>query len=166
MSNTSLGKKFEAKFKKDWEECFPNELVYRLPDQMSGYGASNNPCDFFAFADGNLFMTECKETKEASIPWTSIRQRDKLIEYYHKGYKNVFQGVIIWFSEKDTVIYVSAQEMEKMVEDGEKSIGLRMLKSDYKKSYNIIVIPSEKVRTFMKSNYKYLVKTILENRGE
>ena len=40
---------------------------------------------------------------------------------------NVHPGVVVWFSEKDTVIWVGIKAMEKMVNDGEKSIGLRML---------------------------------------
>jgi hypothetical protein len=50
--------------------------------------------------------------------------------------------------------------MEKMVNDGEKSIGLRMIddKKPYKKSYNIITIPSVKLRTFLESDYKYLIE--------
>lgn len=45
--------------------------------------------------------------------------------------------------------------MEKMVLNGEKSIGIRMLED---KLYNIIVIPSEKKRTFMASDYSILLE--------
>lgn len=127
---------------------------------MSGF-SNTNPCDFFAFANGKLFMIECKEHKGKSIPWTAIRQRDVLINYYHKNYNNTYQGAVIWFSECDKVIYVSAEEMEKMVADGEKSVGLRMLEKDYKISYNIIEIPSVKLRQFMESDYNYLYNIIV-----
>jgi hypothetical protein len=52
--------------------------------------------------------------------------------------------------------------MEKMVNDGEKSIGLRMIdeKKPYKKQYNIITIPSKKLRTFMESDYNYLAEKL------
>ncbi len=43
--------------------------------------------------------------------------------------------------------------MEKMVKDGEKSIGLRMLN---KSLYNIIVIESVKKRVFLDSDYTVL----------
>jgi hypothetical protein len=58
--------------------------------------------------------------------------------------------------------------MEKMVKDGEKSIGLRMIdaKKSYKKMYNILEIPSKKLRTFMESDYNYLVNKIKEENND
>ena len=105
-------------------------------------------------------MVECKATKGSSLNFSKIPQYDRLLDY--KGLYKTYPGVVVWFYEKDTVIWVSIEEMEKMVLDGEKSIGLRMLKKDYKKSYNIITVPSEKLRKFMESDYKYLVSTLLE----
>ena len=69
---------------------------------------------------------------------------------------------MVWFYEKDIIIWVSIEEMEKMALDGEKSIGLRMIdnKKPYKKMYNIIKIPSKKLRTFMESDYNFLVKQL------
>ena len=57
------------------------------------------------------------------------------------------------------------EEMENMVTDGEKSIGLRMIdsKKPYKKSYNIITVPAEKLRTFMEADLKYLVNELNKN---
>ena len=160
IANTEVGKKFEERFKKDWKRCFPNTLIYRLPDQQSGYGGggSTNPCDFLCFTGNEVLMVECKATKGASINFSKIRQYDKMLGY--KGLEKTFPGVVIWLYEKDVVLWVSIEEMEKMVNDGEKSIGLRMIddKKPYKKSYNIIVIPSIKLRTFLESDYNYLVE--------
>ena len=155
-----FGKKFETRFAQDWKRCFPGTLIYRLPDQQSGYagGGSSNPCDFFCFTGNELFMVECKAHKSGSIPFSAIRQYEKMLDY--KGLKNIFTGVVVWFYEKDTVIWVSIEEMEKMVSDGEKSIGLRMLDEKYKKKYRIINIPSIKLRTFMETDYNYLVEAL------
>ena len=103
---------------------------------------------------------ECKAHKGLSIPFVDIPQYTRLLNY--KNLKKVFPGVVVWFYEKDIVIWVSIEEMEKMVLDGEKSIGLRMIdsKKPYKKAYNIITIPSIKLRTFMESDYNYLVKQL------
>ena len=162
IANTDIGKKLENRFKQDWLRCFPNTLIYRLPDQQSGYagGGSANPCDFLCFTGNEVLMVECKAHKSASIPFSAIRQYDKMLGY--KGLEKVFPGVVVWFYEKDTVIWVSIEEMEKMVNDGEKSIGLRMIdeKKPYKKQYNIITIPSKKLRTFMESDYNYLVENL------
>lgn len=162
MASQDIGKKFEARFAQDYKRCFPGTLIYRLPDQQSGYagGGSSNPCDFLCFTGYELLMVECKAHKGLSIPFTAIRQYEKMLDY--KGLKKIFPGVVVWFYEKDLVIWVSIEEMEKMVNDGEKSIGLRMIddKKPYKKSYNIITIPSTKLRTFMESDYKYLVEAL------
>lgn len=157
-----FGKKFEDRFRIDYKRCFPNTLIYRLPDQQSGYasGGSSNPCDFFCYPGDCVLMVECKAHKGQSLPFTAIRQYEKLLEY--RGLNKVFPGVVVWFYEKDIVIWVSIEEMEKMVLDGEKSIGLRMIddKKPYKKSYNIVTLPSKKLRTFMETDYNYLVEVL------
>ena len=162
-----FGKKFESRVAFDFKRCFPNTLIYRLPDQQSGYagGGGSNPCDFFCFTGNELLMVECKAHSGQSIPFSAIRQYDKMRDY--KGLKNVFPGVVVWFYEKDVVIWVSIEEMEKMVSDGEKSIGLRMINEEkpYKKSYNIITLPSKKLRTFLETDYNYLVNKLTESAG-
>ncbi len=119
---------------------------------MNGYKeTSGNPCDFLCFPGEKLFMVECKEHKGASIPFTAIPQYERLLEF--KGLPRVFPGVMLWLSEKDLVMWISIVEMEKMVKDGKKSIGIKMLDE---KSYNIVVIPSEKKRVYMDSDYSIL----------
>lgn len=165
MANTDIGKKFEERFRTDYKRCFPNTLVYRLPDQQSGYagGGSTNPCDFLCYPETCVLMVECKAHKGASIPFSAIRQYEKMLDF--KGLYKIYPGVVVWFYEKDVVIWVSIEEMEKMVNDGEKSIGLRMIddKKPYKKQYNIITIPSKKLRTFMETDYNYLVDILVSN---
>jgi penicillin-binding protein-related factor A (putative recombinase) len=157
MAKTDLGKKWEAVFEQSWQEAFPEELVFRLRDQMTGYKeSSENPCDYLCHANGKLFMVECKTHKGASIPFTAIPQYERLLKYKNK--KDVLPGVIIWFSEKDSIIWVGINEMEKMVLDGEKSIGLRMLE---KKLYNIIEVPFEKKRVYLFPDCKFLLDKLI-----
>lgn len=153
MASANKGKSWEDKFRKDWQKCFPDTFVFRLKDQMTGYKeTSGNPCDFLCFPGNNqLFMVECKEHRGASIPFTAIPQYERLLEY--KDCPHTFPGVMLWLSEKDKVMWISIQEMEKMVQDGKKSIGLKMLKE---KSYNIIEIPSIKKRVYLDSDYTIL----------
>lgn len=147
------GKQFEDRFRLDWSNTFPGTFVFRLKDQMTGYKeTSGNPCDFLCLPKTQLFMVECKEHKGASIPFSAIPQYERLLRY--KDAPNVKPGVVVWFSEKDIVIWVSIQEMEKMVSNGEKSIGIRMLNDT---AYNIIQIPSKKLRVLMESDYSILV---------
>ena len=85
----------------------------------------------------------------------------------YRGLKNTHVGVIVWFYEKDTIIWVSIDEMVKMKEtEGEKSIGLRMLKENYPVKYRIINVPATKLRTFMEADLKYLVEVLNGERSE
>ena len=154
MSTSSMGKKFEEVFKLDWKKSFPNTFIYRLPDQMSGFSqTSGNPCDFLCFpGDNTLYMLECKEHKGASIPFGAIPQYERLLQY--RDINNIVAGCIIWFSEKDLVIFVPVQEMEKMVKDGKKSFNIKMLEE---KVYNILVLPSVKKRVFLDTDYRPLL---------
>ena len=147
------GKAWEDKFRQDWRRCFPNSFMFRLKDQMTGYKeTSGNPCDFLCFpGNRELFLIECKEHKGASIPFTAIPQYDRLLEYC--GLPGVRAGVVLWLSDKDRVFWISIEEMEKMVKDGKKSIGLKMFED---KSYNIIEIPSVKKRVYLDSDYTVL----------
>lgn len=149
---SNKGKSWEDKFRQDWSKSFPNTFIFRLKDQMTGFKeTSGNPCDFLCFTGTKLFLIECKEHKGASIPFTAIPQYERLLKY--KSLPNVYPGVILWLSEKDVVLWVGIEEMEKMVLDGKKSIGLKMLAEA---SYRIIEIPSEKKRVFLDSDYTVL----------
>ena len=139
MADTSLGKRWEDKFKATWIKCFPNTFLFRLKDQMTGFKeTSQNSCDFLALPTDKLFMIECKTHKGASIPFTAIPQYERLLDY--KDLNNVHAGFLIWFSEKEIVIWVDEIEAEKMVNNGEKSIGLRMLDDN---KYKIKVLKTE-----------------------
>ena len=163
MANTTIGKKFESRFEKDYTRCFPGTLCYRLPDQQSGYAGSggSNPCDFMCYPGNCVLMVECKAHKGISIPFTDIPQYERQLSY--KGLHKTFPGVLVWFYEKDTIIWVSIEEMEKMVNDGEKSIGLRMMKEKYPKKYRIREVPAAKLRTFMEADLNYLITKLTES---
>ena len=107
-------------------------------------------------------MVECKAKSGASINFSEIRQYEKMKDY--RGLEKTYPGVLVWFYEKDIIIWVSIDEMVKMKEiDGEKSVGLRMMKEDYPKNYRIINVPAEKLRTFMEADLKYLVNELNKN---
>lgn len=149
---TSRGKQFEEKFKTDWVKSFPNGLLYRLPDQLSGYkSTSRNLCDFIGFNLNTLYLIECKSHRGASIPMENITQYDKLKNKI--GIPGVRAGVVLWLIDKDKVMYVPMSTIQKLKEeDGEKSVGIRHLKD-----YNIYEIPSVKKRVFMDSDYSLLL---------
>ena len=145
------GKSFEQRFKTDFERI-PNSLCIRLPDQMSGYkGSGQNICDYICYNYPNQFFIECKSHKGASIPFDKISQYDKMKDVV--GIKGVRAGVVLWLYDKDKVFYIPISTITEMKKDDKKSVGLKAVEE----GYNIIEIPSEKLRTFMKSDYSCLM---------
>ena len=69
------------------------------------------------------------------------------------GIKGVRAGVVLWLYDKDKVFYIPISTITEMKKDDKKSVGLKAVKE----GYNIIEIPSEKLRTFMKSDYSCLM---------
>lgn len=145
------GKQFEERFKKDWLESFPNSTITRLYDNTSGYLAISNISDYICYNYPNQFFIECKSHKGASIPFDKISQYDKMTEVV--GIKGVRAGVVLWLYDKDKVFYIPTSTITELKKDGKKSVGLKAVEE----GYNIIEIPSEKLRAFMKSDYSCLM---------
>lgn len=149
---TSRGKDFEKKFEADWVKAFPDGFYLRLPDQQSGYfGTSRNLCDSIAFCRGTLFVHELKSIKGNTFPFSNLTQLEKLTNA--SKCKDVRVGVTIWFIEHSRVIYVDIKTVNKMIEDGKKSVNIRLLE---KEEYSYIEIPSIQKRVFLDSDYTVL----------
>ena len=73
--------------------------------------------------------------------------------------KDVQPYIIVWFRSHDRVIACPASEALRIKADGNKSISLKMLDD---KLYNIIEIPSKKLRTFLESDYTVLIDEVKE----
>lgn len=162
MAAPSLGKKWEVEFKQDWKASLPNSFIYRLPDQMTGYKqTSMNPCDFVCFADKKLFMVECKEHKGISIPFSAMAQADRLIQYMELP--DVYPGLLVWFSDPEVqkVIWVGAHTIKKMLDDGQKSIRLKMLE-DPNNPYNIKVLEGTVKKKFVKIDYSQYLEAMTD----
>lgn len=147
------GKKFEEQLRKNWIETVPDSFIYRLADQVSGYKTtSRNPCDFIAYKYPHVFLLEAKAHAGNTLPFSAIRQLDLLFNYI--GITGVKAGVVAWMYDHDRVIWIPAESLKKMVDDGKKSFNVKDT------DYDIIDIPSKKLRTFMKSDYSILTKNI------
>ena len=147
----SKGKQFELKIREDFGKI-PSSLIYRLPDQFNGHrNTSQNPCDFFAYIYPYLFMLEAKSINGNTFPLTNFIQFKHLQQY--KGIPGIYRGIIIWFIEHGRVLYVPVKTIEKMLEDGKKSVNIRTIDND---GYEYIDIPSKKKRLFLDSDYSIL----------
>lgn len=149
----TLGKQFEDRFSSQWRHQFPDSICYRLPDQMTGYANSTNPCDFYCFINGRFLMVETKVHEGNTINIKSdIPQFEYLKSYINK--QGVFPIIIIWFIDHDKVVYVKETDMIRMVADGLKSVNIT--RTEELQKYNIIEIPSEKAIKFLKCDFKLL----------
>lgn len=148
----SYGKAFEQKFKEDFKKLSGN-FIYRLPDQVSGYkSASANIADFIGYVYPDLFILEVKSIAGNTFPITNFTQYEKMKQYVAS--KGVKMGVVIWYHERDAVIYVPLKTIEKMKADGKKSVNIRTIDTD---GYDYVKIPSVKKRVFMDSDYSVLL---------
>lgn len=150
--SVTLGKKFEAKVKEDLS-LLPDCSIDRLHDQTTGYKiTSQNPSDYIFYKYPNEYYIECKTTAGASFSFNQLTQYNLLIEKC--GIPGVRAGVVIWFYEKDTILYVPVKTVQTMKEEGKKSLNYKLADSD---TYRIIKVPSVKKRTFMDSDYSVLL---------
>lgn len=149
----SLGKQFEDRFSTQFSRQFPKAFCYRLPDQMSGYSNSVNPCDFYCFVNKKLLMVETKAHEGNTINIKAdIPQFEYLKAYVNKP--DVYPIILIWFIDHDRIVYVKETDMIRMVEDGLKSVNITKEKELFK--YNVTEIPSEKAIKFLKADYRVL----------
>ena len=146
------GKAFEAKFKEDWKRTV-SKCIDRLYDQMSGFVSVSNISDFIAFKKPNIFYLECKSTEGNTFPLSRLTQYDKLTEKV--GIDGVRAGVVIWFIDHDSVLYVPISTFTKLIKDDKKSFNIKMVGQE---EYPSVVIPSVKKRVFMESDYSCLTE--------
>lgn len=149
MAN-NRGKQFEAKFKEDWKRTF-SPCIDRLYDAMSGYVSISNISDFIGFKKPNIFYLECKSHEGNTFPISCLTQYEKLT--CKVGIEGVRAGVILWMIDHDAVLYVPISTFTKLIQDGKKSFNIKMIGDD---TYPHIVIPSEKRRVFLDSDYSVM----------
>lgn len=147
------GKQFESRFRQNWLETVDDSVCYRLYDVQAGFKGVSNVGDFLCYKYPNFFIIDCKSKKGGTLPFSDIRQYEKMLEY--KGISGVYTGVIIWFYEKDIVCWVPIETLEQIYKEGKKSFNIKMLDDHNYKCYNI---PSKKLRTFMNTDYLELVR--------
>lgn len=144
------GKAFEERFKKDFKKSFPDGMILRLYDTTMGYKSIANVCDFIGYVYPNIYLLECKTHKGASLPFDKVTQYDKLVKF--AGIEGVRAGVVLYLYDKDVVYYIPVKTIQKMKEDGKKSVGLKAVEEGYR----IIEIPSQKLRVFMDLDFTIL----------
>ena len=152
------GKKFEEQFLKDFQRI-DDAIIIRLHDQMTGYKVtSQNLCDYICYMYPNMLAIECKTIKGNTFPISNLTQLPLMRTVV--GKKGMRAGVVIWFYERDKVVYVPIKTFFELIKDGKKSYNVKWL-DDENNTYDAIEIPSIKKRVYMDSDY-----TVLQNLEE
>ena len=146
------GKKFEARFREDWPKSFPKSFCYRLPDQISYYHNSSNPCDFICFANSTLFLLELKTHNGNTFPLANLTQYEKLLSY--DCIDNCKVGVILWMIDHDCIVFIPISTIKQLKDEGKKSFNIK----DIDKGYKLTIIPTGKRRTFLTADYTKLLE--------
>lgn len=147
----NLGKKFEVKFKEDFEKI-PGSTIDRIYDVTNGYFGLRNICDFIGYVYPTIFYFECKSINGNTFPLSNLKQYNKLIT--KKGIKGVKAGVVLWFKDHDKILYIPIETFEKLMEDNKKSYNIKYLNED---EYKVIIIPTIKKRLFLSGDYSVLL---------
>ena len=121
---------------------------------MSGYKySSTNICDFITYANGNLFLIECKSHTGKSFPLSLLTQLDKLSQY--TDLEGVNPYLILWLIDCKLVCAVNISDVKQMISDGKKSINEKDIQSGL---YNIINIPAKIPKVYPQCDYSILIK--------
>ena len=152
----NYGKIWEQKVMEDFSKL-PDSTIDRLYDQTTGYKfTSRNVSDTIGYVYPLHYYIECKSCKGNTFSLNNLPQYDKMVEKV--GIKGVRVGVVLWFIDHKTVVYIPISTFTKLLEDNKKSVNIKMLNEG---TYNIIEIPSETKRVFPSCDFSVL-KTLKE----
>lgn len=119
--SVNRGKQFETVIK----DCFskvPGTLVVRLHDQTNGFAGSKNPCDFIIYHKPYLYTIECKSVSGNTLPFSNISQNQWQELLKMSEVPNVISGVICWWVDRDTTMFIDIRLLQELKERGYKSI--------------------------------------------
>lgn len=128
--NTNRGKQFEQQIRQALDRL-EDSYVFRIPDQMTGYMGSKNPCDFIVYRYPNLYLLECKCCYGTSFSYKNITpyQQQSLI-YAGELISGVVAGYLIWFIDRGSTVFISADYVAELQSQGKKSLSVRNLTDD------------------------------------
>lgn len=115
------GKKFENVIRESFLKV-PNVSIDRLHDQTNGFKGSQNICDFIVYKEPYEYYIECKSVHGASLPFSNITdtQWNGLLE--KSKIEGVFAGVICWWVDKDTTVFLPIEMLQYLKNKGYKSV--------------------------------------------
>lgn len=140
------GKQFEDVVREALEKV-PGVSIDRLHDQTTGFKGSSNICDFIVYREPYEYYFECKSVHGNTLPFSNITdtQWKGLLE--KSKIEGVFAGVICWWIDKDTTLFLPIEELEL-----EKQHGWKSIRYDIIQDNGVIEIKGKKKRVFFEYN--------------
>lgn len=151
------GKQFENVVKNSFEKV-PNTSVVRLHDQTNGYLGSSNICDFIVYHYPKQYFIECKSVHGNILPFSNITKNQRLGLLKVCKIKGVVAGILCWWVDKDTTLFIPIQLIVSEMDKGNKSIR-------YDTLLDVIRLPGKKRRVFYDYDMKYFFVTDIYKEG-
>lgn len=138
--NDGLGKKAENKIKEWLDRPEDGYSFDRIPDQMTGFYASCNICDFTCFKSPYYFYIESKATWNDRFDFSMITdyQRKHMLE--KSRIQDVYALVIVLFATYQRAFIIPIEEFDKIENSGKKSININKVNSWNFRFYEIPTI--------------------------
>lgn len=128
MGKVSRGKQLETQVKKDFRRVI-NTSVDRIPDQTSGFMGSSNISDFIVYHYPYQLYIECKSCYGNTLNFKNITDTQYEGLKYKDKIHGVIAGYIVWFIDHDSTFFITGTGVEKLKEQGLKSININKFKS-------------------------------------
>ena len=144
MGNDGLGKKAEQKIREWLNRPEDGYCFDRLPDQLSGFYGSRNICDFTLFKSPNFYYIESKATWNSRFDFSMISdfQKDNLLK--KSTITNVYGLIIALFASNQRAFIFDIRDIQKLIDDGKKSLNIDKIDKWLIKYAEIQTIPSRK----------------------
>ena len=115
------GKQFENIIRESFEKV-KDIVIVRLHDQTNGFAGSKNPCDFIVYKKPVFMAIECKSVRGNTLPFSNITD----FQWTHLSAmgktKGVVAGVICWWVDKDTTMFIDIRLLQELKNRSYKSI--------------------------------------------
>lgn len=115
------GKQFENVIRKSFERV-EGVSIDRLNDNTAGFKGVAGICDFIVYKEPYEYYIECKSVHGASLPFSNITETQWSGLLEKSKIEGVFAGVICWWTQKDTTLFIPIQILEAERLEGKKSI--------------------------------------------
>ena len=111
----NTGKKFEEDIKNSIDST---AFLYRLRDSGGSWQGGNksrftpsNICDFILFKSPKMYLLELKSHKGKSIPYTAIKQLDKLLEVSNRKLENLKTLFLLNFADLEETYVIEVESV-------------------------------------------------------